>query len=282
MRTIQSITEMQFYSKKMREEKKSIGFVPTMGYFHEGHISLMKEAKLKNDISVASIFINPIQFGKNEDFNSYPRDMDHDLQLSMEAGIDILFIPSYEDVYLPDFSTYIEPGKIGEILCGATRPGHFKGVSTIIVKLFNIIKPHRAYFGQKDFQQTVVIKKIVKDLNYDMEIIVLPIIREKDGLAMSSRNIYLLQEERQNAVILFQCLEEAKKMIQSGEKKADKVKTKIKEMIENIKNINIDYISVIDKNTMQNKDVLEGEIVIALALYIGKTRLIDNIELLIR
>ncbi|MBI5416401.1 pantoate--beta-alanine ligase [Candidatus Poribacteria bacterium] len=279
MRSMKTIAEMQFYSKKMREDKKSIGFIPTMGYFHEGHVSLMKESRLKNDITVVSVFVNPIQFGKNEDFSSYPRDPDRDSQITMEAGVDILFTPSQEEMYSSDFSTYVDPGTIGDLLCGAYRPGHFKGVATVVTKLFNIVKPHRAYFGQKDFQQSMVIKKIARDLNLDLEIIVLPIIREKDGLAMSSRNVYLSPEERKSAAILNKSLKEAEHLIKSGEKKSDIIISHIEKMIKKIKAARIEYISIIDKNTLQNKNILDSDMVIALAIYIGNTRLIDNIEI---
>ncbi|MBI5206812.1 MAG: pantoate--beta-alanine ligase [Candidatus Firestonebacteria bacterium] len=279
MRAIKSIAEMQFYAKKIRGEKKSIGFVPTMGYFHDGHLSLMHEARLKNDISVVSIFVNPAQFGKNEDFSIYPRDIERDSRMAMDAGIDILFIPSNEEIYPQGFDTYIDCGNIGNILCGASRPGHFRGVSTIVTKLFNIVKPDRAYFGQKDFQQSVIIKKLTQDLNMDIEIVVLPVIREKDGLAMSSRNIFLSPEERKNAAILFKSLQDAKDIILSGERNPDNVITQIKNKIEEVQKIKIDYVCIVDKNTLQNKSVLEGVFIIVIAVFIGTIRLIDNIEI---
>lgn len=268
--------------RKLKEEKrngKSIGFVPTMGYLHEGHLSLVRQSIKENDLTVVSIFVNPIQFGPGEDFNRYPRDIERDKRLLEKEGVHYLFSPDEDEMYPAGFKTFVEVAEIGKKLCGKSRPGHFKGVSTIVLKLFNIVQPNRAYFGQKDAQQAIIIKKMVKDLNLDVDIVVMPIVREEDGLAMSSRNVYLNEEERKNAIVLYKSLREAEKMIRMGEKNAEKVVNRIKEVIMSYPEALIDYIEIVDTEELNPVNPIKGKVLIALAVYIGKARLIDNMIL---
>ncbi|HBF69599.1 MAG TPA: pantoate--beta-alanine ligase, partial [Thermotoga sp.] len=224
MKIIETIEEMKKFSEEMREKKKTIGFVPTMGYLHEGHLSLVRRARDENDVVVVSIFVNPTQFGPNEDYERYPRDFERDRKLLEKENVDCIFHPSVEEMYPPDFSTYVEETKLSKNLCGRSRPGHFRGVCTVVTKLFNIVKPHRAYFGQKDAQQFRVLRRMVRDLNMDVEMIECPIVREPDGLAMSSRNVYLSPEERQQALSLYQSLKIAENLYLNGERDAEKIK----------------------------------------------------------
>jgi len=254
-----------------------VGFVPTMGYFHEGHLSLVRQAKKENPSVVVSIFVNPTQFGPSEDFRDYPRDLRRDLELLQ--NVDIAFVPSEEEMYPSGFNSWIDVGRITQRLEGASRPGHFRGVTTICAKLFNIIQPTRAYFGQKDVQQAVVIKKMVSDLNMNLEIIVVPTVRESDGLAMSSRNIYLDAEERQAAIVLFKALSLARHLWQSGEKDADKIRHQMTSLIQKDPLARIDYVSIADANTLEELNVIDRPALASLAVTIGKTRLIDNIIL---
>lgn len=268
--------------RKLKEEKrngKSIGFVPTMGYLHEGHLSLVRQSIKENDLTVVSIFVNPIQFGPGEDFNRYPRDIERDKRLLEKEGVHYLFSPDEDEMYPAGFKTFVEVAEIGKKLCGKSRPGHFKGVSTVVLKLFNIVQPNRAYFGQKDAQQAIIIKKMVKDLNLDVDIVVMPIVREEDGLAMSSRNVYLNEEERKNAIVLYKSLREAEKMIRMGEKNAEKVVNRIKEVIMSYPEALIDYIEIVDTEELNPVNPIKGKVLIALAVYIGKARLIDNMIL---
>jgi len=280
MKIINTIEDIREVVKSTKEQEKSVGFVPTMGFLHEGHLALIKKAKEENDLVIVSIFVNPTQFGPGEDLESYPRDIDRDRQLSEVSGADIIFYPTVEEIYPSGFNTYVEvEGQITKRLCGASRPGHFKGVTTIVSKLFSIVSPHKAYFGQKDAQQVAVIEQMVRDLNFDIKIIPCPIVREKDGLAMSSRNTYLNIEEREAALILSKSLFMAEKMIQDGEKSANKIKSFITENIKSEELANIDYVEVVDARTLNNIEELHGDILIALAVRFGKTRLIDNIRL---
>lgn len=280
MRIINTIEDIREVVRSIKEQKKSVGFVPTMGFLHEGHLSLIKRAKKENDLVIVSIFVNPTQFGPGEDLESYPRDINRDSKLSKSSGADIIFYPSVEEIYPRGFNTFVElQSNITSKLCGASRPGHFKGVTTVVSKLFNIVNPHRAYFGQKDAQQVAVIEQMVRDLNFDIEIVSCPIVREKDGLAMSSRNKYLNLEEREAALILSKSLFIAEKMIRDGEKSASKIKNFITENIKSEKLTNIDYVEVVDAKTLNNIDELKGDILIAIAVKFGKTRLIDNIRL---
>ena len=263
---------------RLKKAGKTIGFVPTMGYLHEGHASLLRQGRKENDILIMSIFVNPIQFGPKEDLRRYPRDLKRDKLIALKEKVDIIFYPEARDMYPPDFSTYVEVERLTEGLCGARRRGHFKGVATVVAKLFNIIRPDIAYFGQKDSQQAAVIKQMVKDLNMPLQIKVLPIIRERDGLAMSSRNSYLNREERKASLILYRSLIEAGEMVKRGVINAGLIKRKMANLIRSEKLARIDYIEIVDKGTLEKiKEVKKRKTLIALAVYIGKTRLIDNI-----
>lgn len=277
MKLFTNIIEIKDYLRQQQAEGKRIGFVPTMGYLHEGHLSLIRRAIKETDIPVISIFVNPIQFGPSEDLEKYPHDLERDLKLIQKAGVAVVFNPSNEEMYGTDYLTYVRVEKITETLCGASRPGHFQGVTTVVNKLFNIVRPDKAYFGQKDAQQVMVIKKMVKDLNMDVEIVIGHTIREADGLAMSSRNTYLNSEERQQAVVLYQALLEAERMIRKGEKEASMIKKQIGKMICRRSLAEIDYVSIVNAESMQEITKISGLILIALAVRFGKTRLIDNI-----
>lgn len=268
---------MQDYYQSARSNGKTIGLVPTMGFLHEGHLSLMRHARAENDLVVVSIFVNPTQFGPKEDYKSYPRDMKRDSEMAESVGVDIIFAPSAEDMYPNVYATYVSVERLTEKMCGKSRPGHFRGVTTVVTKLFNIIRPHRAYFGQKDAQQSQVIKRMTEDLNFDIQIMVLPTIREADGLAMSSRNTYLNPEERQAALILTKSLHEAENMIKSGNRNTGIILQKMRDMIEAEPLAKIDYISIVNADTLDDLDLINGKILIALAVFIGKTRLIDNL-----
>jgi len=274
MQVVETISEMRNLRPQLTEP---VGFVPTMGYFHEGHLSLVRQAKKENPSVVVSIFVNPTQFGPSEDFRDYPRDLRRDLELLQ--NVDIAFVPSEEEMYPSGFNSWIDVERITQRLEGASRPGHFRGVTTICAKLFNIIQPTRAYFGQKDVQQAVVIKKMVSDLNMNLEIIVVPTVRESDGLAMSSRNIYLDAEERQAAIVLFKALSLARHLWQSGEKDADKIRHQMTSLIQKDPLARIDYVSIADANTLEELNVIDRPALASLAVTIGKTRLIDNIIL---
>jgi len=274
-----TIKEVRDIIKKEKSKGKTIGFVPTMGYLHEGHLSLVRRAKEETDFVVVSIFVNPLQFGPKEDFKEYPRDLERDIKLLEEVKADLLFAPEVEEMYPPGYKTYVEVTEITDVLCGASRPGHFKGVTTVVAKLFNIVKPDKAFFGQKDAQQVAVIKKMVKDLNMDLEIVPVPTVREEDGLAMSSRNVYLNTEERKAAPILYKSLQRAKELIEKGEKNSTTILKEMEEMISKEPLAKIDYIEIVDGETLKRKDKVEGNILIALAVKIGRTRLIDNIQM---
>ena len=279
MKIIKKIAEMQKIANDLRQQGKSIGFVPTMGYLHEGHLSLMKCARKENDVVVISIFVNPTQFVPGEDYERYPRDEEGDIKKAKEVGVDIVFIPDVKDMYPDGYSTYVEEKVLSAGLCGARRPGHFKGVTTIVAKLFNIVKPHRAYFGKKDYQQLRVIERMARDLNFDIEIIGCPIVREPDGLAMSSRNVYLSQEERKSALCLYKSLLLAQNMIKNGERNPEIIKKAMEEFILKHPHVKkIDYIEIVDKYTLKPVDKLTGNELIALAVFVGPARLIDNME----
>ncbi len=271
-----SIQETRNMVKEWKAQGLSVALVPTMGYLHEGHQSLMERARKENDKVVVSIFVNPMQFGPNEDFDSYPRDLDRDSKICEAAGVDLIFHPEVEEMYGPNFHGYVDMTVLPEKLCGASRPVHFRGVQTVVSKLFHIIPADRAYFGQKDAQQLAIIRRMVIDLNFDIEIIGCPIIREEDGLAKSSRNTYLSSEEREQAVILNQSLEEAMKAVEAGEKDAGKVKQIITDKLNTCPLAKIDYVEVVSFDTIQPITKMEGSILIAIAVYIGTTRLIDN------
>lgn len=277
MRVITSPAEIQNYCGSVRTEGRIIGLVPTMGFLHEGHLSLMRCARSENDIVVTSIFVNPTQFGPTEDYETYPRDLERDSRMTEEVGVDVIFAPSVKDMYPNGYATFVNVERITEKMCGASRPGHFRGVATIVAKLFNLIQPHRAYFGQKDAQQTVVIRRMVADLNFNIQIVVMPTVREEDGIAMSSRNKYLNLEERNAALVLSKALFMTENLVKSGQRDVAEIAHKIKEMIRGEPLAKIDYISIVDADTLDDLDVVRGNTLIALAVFIGKTRLIDNL-----
>ncbi len=278
MRIIYEQKEMQGIADKYRNWDKTIGFVATMGYLHEGHLSLIREAKKDNDVVFVSIFVNPTQFSPDEDLDKYPRDFKRDEEMLKKEGVDFLFYPTVETMYPKNFQTYINVEELTKVLEGQSRPTHFRGVTTIVAKLFNITKPHKAYFGQKDAQQLIVIKRMVEDLNIDIEIVGMPIVRENDGLAMSSRNKYLSDKEREQAVCLHQALEKAKEMIDAGNYDVQKIKQEMEKVIYNYSIPKIDYISISNLTTLQELSQVEpSNTLISMAVFIGKTRLIDNL-----
>ena len=276
MRVVKSINEVRESVKQWKAEGLTVGFVPTMGYLHEGHESLVRKAVEENDRVVVSIFVNPIQFGPKEDLSTYPRDLERDSELCSRAGADIIFHPENEEMYYNDFSSFVDMNGLTAGLCGKSRPTHFRGVCTVVNKLFNIVQPHRAYFGEKDAQQLAVIKRMVRDLNIDVEVIGCPIIREEDGLAKSSRNTYLNKEEREAATILNRALTKAKKAINDGERNSNGIIDIIKSTINEEVLAKIDYIEVVDSLSMEKVENIEKSVLIAIAIFIGKTRLIDN------
>ncbi|MEW6215374.1 MAG: pantoate--beta-alanine ligase [Nitrospirota bacterium] len=268
---------MQDTSKGRILHGRTIGFVPTMGALHEGHLSLVRRAKQENDITVVSIFVNPIQFGPSEDFERYPRDIEGDMERLRKEGVDILFMPDTPLMYPEGFSTYVEVGKISERLCGAFRPGHFRGVATVVAKLLNIVKPTRSYFGQKDFQQAVIIKQLVKDLDMDAAIVVCPTIREQDGLAMSSRNAYLDKRQREAATVIYRCLTEASNLITSGIIDGIYIKGIMQDRLLKEPAVSgVDYAGVYDPGSLDELSEIKGDALLAVAARIGDTRLIDN------
>ena len=276
MRVVKSINEVRESVKQWKAEGLTVGFVPTMGYLHEGHESLVRKAVEENDRVVVSIFVNPIQFGPKEDLSTYPRDLERDSELCSRAGADIIFHPENEEMYYNDFSSFVDMNGLTAGLCGKSRPTHFRGVCTVVNKLFNIVQPRRAYFGEKDAQQLAVIKRMVRDLNIDVEVIGCPIIREEDGLAKSSRNTYLNKEEREAATILNRALTKAKKAINDGERNSNGIIDIIKSTINEEVLAKIDYIEVVDSLSMEKVENIEKSVLIAIAIFIGKTRLIDN------
>ena len=276
MKIAESIDDMR---KLRRQLTEPVGFVPTMGYLHEGHLVLVRRARAENPSVVVSIFVNPTQFGPQEDFNSYPRDTKRDLALLETEETDVVFMPSVAEMYPEQFNSWIEVGKVTERLEGASRPGHFKGVTTVCAKLFNIIQPTRAYFGQKDAQQAVVIKKMVADLNMNLEIVTIPTVREPDGLAVSSRNTYLNPHERQAATVLYQALSLAQQLWSQGEKDAQRLREEMIGLIQKQPLATIDYVSIADAETLDELDTVNPLALVSLAVKIGTTRLIDNIVL---
>ncbi len=276
MRVMEDIAEMRSARRRMAG---SVGFVPTMGYLHEGHLSLVQQARVENQNVVVSIFINPTQFGPREDLASYPRDPARDLTLLEKEGADIVFMPSAPEMYPPSFSTWVEVFQVTERLEGASRPGHFKGVTTIVAKLFHIVEPSRAYFGQKDAQQLVTIRRMVADLDMGLEIVAVPTVREPDGLAMSSRNTYLNPEERRAAAVLFRALTQAQQLCSQGEQSAHHFRQQIIEIIQGEPLARIDYVSVADPDNLEELELTERPALASLAVRIGETRLIDNILL---
>ncbi len=274
MQIVNSVGEMKEISRGYKE--KTVGFVPTMGFLHEGHLSLVKKARRDNDIVVVSIFVNPTQFGPGEDLDTYPRDLERDSKLLENEEVDYLFIPKISDMYPKDFSTSIHVSRLGDQLCGYYRPGHFDGVVLVVNKLFNIVNPTRAYFGQKDAQQFRILKRMVEDLNIDVELVEMPIVREKDGLALSSRNIYLSFEERKDAIALHKALEYAAEAIRSGRRDAYKIRLEAINLMRKYPHVRIQYFEIVDEKTLQPVSKITSRILIATAAFVGKARLIDN------
>lgn len=276
MNIAETIQETRQIVKEWRKQGLTVGLVPTMGFLHEGHESLIRRSAEENDKTVVSIFVNPMQFGKNEDLESYPRDFQRDSRICREAGAQLIFHPSPEEMYPPDFFTYTDMDTITEGLCGSDRPGHFRGVCTVVGKLFHIVSPNRAYFGQKDAQQLSVIQKMVRDLNFDLEVIGCPTVREADGLAKSSRNTYLSEEERKQAAVLYRSLQHAEKAIAAGERDVKTIRDEMIHMISEQPLAKIDYVEFVDWEILQPIEKLEKPALIAVAVKFGKTRLIDN------
>jgi len=276
MNTIQSVSDMQQWACATREAEKKIAFVPTMGFFHEGHVALMREGKRRGDYLVVSIFVNPTQFGVGEDYEDYPRDLEGDAEKVSSAGGDIIFAPSVKEMYPSGYQTFVAVEKVTQNLCGASRPTHFQGVTTVVAKLFNIVKPHVAIFGEKDYQQLVTIRQMTRDLNFDIEIIGMPTIREEDGLAMSSRNKYLSSEERKQALCLVSALNQVEKLFQGGEKNSKKLIARAAEIIRVQPAAAIDYVKACHPETIEDLEWIDDRALMALAVKIGKTRLIDN------
>jgi pantoate--beta-alanine ligase len=270
------IDEVKNTLKNLKKQCKSVGFVPTMGYIHEGHISLVKKALEENDVVIASIFVNPLQFGPNEDFAKYPRNEKRDLAILDSNNVDIVFLPENDEMYGNNFLTKIRVDKLSDVLCGKSRLGHFDGVCTVLSKLFHIIEPDRAYFGLKDYQQYIIVKKMVSDLNFNIKIVGLPIVRDDDGLAISSRNIYLSPENRKTALCLNKSFNIVENLLKNGILEPSIIKNKIKEYILGFKNTRVDYIEIVDTETLEPLNEFKENFLLALAVFIGNTRLIDN------
>lgn len=277
MIVVHKIDEVREFVKEQKKLGRTVGLVPTMGFLHEGHISLVNKSTAENNKTVVSIFVNPTQFGPNEDFESYPRDLARDCELLESAGVDLVFNPSPAEMYANDFTTYVNMTGVTEDLCGKSRPVHFKGVCTVVTKLFNIVKPDNAYFGQKDAQQLAVIRRMVRDLNIDVNVVGCPIVRENDGLAKSSRNTYLSPEERKAAVVLSKAIALGKKLIAEGETSTSKIVSAMEELIKEEPIARIDYVEAVDADSIEKTDTIQGRrVLFAEAVFIGKTRLIDN------
>ena len=276
MEVIQPLAEMTGWSKKTVASGKTIALVPTMGYFHEGHLRLMRMAAAKADTVVVSLFVNAMQFGPQEDLDRYPQDFDRDRELAAKEGVDVLFVPAAEEMYPSGYSTRVRVDEITATLCGRQRPGHFEGVTTVVAKLFHIVKPHKAIFGEKDFQQLSVIRKMVNDLDWDIDIIGHPIVRDLDGLAMSSRNVYLSPEERQKALSLHRAIEHARSRVGEGLTDGGRLIEEIRDIILASAGVSIDYVSIVDNESLADKNTIDKKSVLVLAVKVGGTRLIDN------
>ena len=270
---------MQKHSERLRSLGKTVAFVPTMGFFHEGHLSLIRQGRKLGDDLIVSIFVNPAQFAPGEDFESYPRDLERDLELAKEEGADVIFSPDEKELYSKGFQTYVNLEKLPNHLCGLSRPIFLKGVATVVTKLFNVVKPHIAIFGQKDYQQLVVLRRMVQDLNFDIEIVGSPTVREPDGLAMSSRNSYLTPEQRMNALCLYKSLIKAKTLIETGINDAARIIGEASKLIRSHQETEIDYIAISDPETLDDLKTIDRPALMALAVKVGKTRLIDNMLL---
>lgn len=277
MKVIHSVSEMQQVVTELIGNKKQIGFVPTMGFFHDGHLQLMKEAKKENDIMVTSIFVNPLQFGPNEDYEKYPRDVDHDAELAKEIGVDILFVPNVAEMYPREMQIKMHIDKRVDVLCGRSRPGHFDGVLTVLTKLFHIVKPHSVYFGLKDAQQAAVVDALIHDLNFPIKLVGIPTVREEDGLAKSSRNVYLTDEERKEAVWLYKGLQKGQQLIANGEKDPLIVVNHVTDEIESHTSGKLDYVELLSYPDLKELPEIKQPIILAVAVHFKNARLIDNI-----
>lgn len=275
-RMIETIGAIRGFVSSARQKGKSVGFVPTMGAFHEGHLSLMREARRRNDVVIVSVFVNPLQFSAGEDYDRYPRRLEQDSKMAESEGVDAIFAPSVAEMYPKGFDSFVDQSDLPAKLCGAFRPGHFRGVMTIVGKLFNIVKPDAAYFGQKDYQQCLIIRRTALDLNLDVDVRILPTVREEDGLAMSSRNLYLGPKQRKDATILYRALHRAEDMVGSGESSAARVIGEMKRLIHRVKGTRIEYVEIVNSDTLEPVKEIKGKTLIALAVRIGKARLIDN------
>lgn len=281
MKIISDVKEMQKYCRNARSLGRVIAFVPTMGYLHNGHLSLVQEGRKRGDLLVLSIFVNPAQFGPNEDLAQYPRNVERDQSLARGAKVDCLFLPSSEEIYPKDYSTFVSvEGNLTSILEGASRSGHFRGVTTVVCKLFNIVQPDFAIFGQKDFQQLAVVKRMTSDLNLPVEIIGMPIVRESDGLAMSSRNVYLSEDEREQALILFDILRQSRQLVQNGQRNAQVIMKMAMDQLNSNPKVKVDYVKICHSGSLEEAELVDHESVMLLAIRVGKTRLIDNSMLL--
>ncbi|MFP3981510.1 MAG: pantoate--beta-alanine ligase, partial [Desulfobacterales bacterium] len=276
IKEVRDINQMQALAEDFRRQDRAVAFVPTMGYLHDGHLSLLATGRQMADILVVSIFVNPTQFGPGEDYDNYPRDLQRDRRLAEEAGTDVLFMPEKDQLYPEGYETYVTQTHLPNHLCGLSRPTHFSGVTTIVAKLFNIVKPHYAVFGKKDYQQLVIIRKMAADLNFDTRIVGAPIVRESDGLALSSRNKYLSPQQRQSALSLNRTLTEAQQMVAGGEITAETIIEKAVQVITAQPQTEIDYVRICDPETLEDVDVVDRPVLMALAVHVGQTRLIDN------
>ncbi|WP_067930105.1 pantoate--beta-alanine ligase [Alicyclobacillus kakegawensis] len=279
MQTIETIAEIRQAVATARREGKTVGLVPTMGFLHDGHMRLVDTARQENDLVVVSIFVNPLQFGPNEDFDRYPRDAERDKAMLAEHRCDIVFMPGVDEMYPRPPETVIELPRMSETLCGRSRPGHFRGVATVVSKLLHIVQPDRAYFGRKDAQQAAIILRLVEDLNMPVQIVTVPTVRDADGLAKSSRNVYLTPEERRHATVLYRSLNQAKEAILAGERSAAKLVREMRASVEAEPGVRLDYADIVSLSDLQPVDKLEGEVLLAVAAYVGETRLIDNLQM---
>ena len=279
MIVVETASQLRSQIRQLRDSRRRIGFVPTMGYLHQGHLALIRQARLENDAVVVSVFVNPTQFGPHEDLAVYPRDRERDEALLRQEKCDVGFFPNAAEIYPPGFTTYVQvEGPMTQVLCGRSRPTHFRGVTTVVTKLFHLVQPQRAYFGQKDAQQVAVIRQMVHDLDFDLEVVVCATVREADGLAMSSRNAYLSVEQRHAAPIIYRSLLETRQKIAEGERSGLKMVDFLKSRLDLIDSSDIDYVSITDPRTLMPLETLSGEILIAVAVRLGRTRLIDNIQ----
>ena len=280
MQVVQSIVDARSACRSQKRRGNNVGLVPTMGFLHEGHISLVRQARSDNDFLVVSIFVNPTQFSPSEDFGTYPRNFEQDRRLLVDEGVDLIFCPSTEEMYRSESSTFIEvTGQLTTNLCAVSRPHFFRGVASVVAKLFNIINPHRAYFGQKDAQQLAVIKRMVQDLNFDIEIVPVPIVRDFDGLAKSSRNAYLNPDQRKSSTVLFRALQHAEMLISDGERNSSRILDEMERMIQAAEYTRIDYTNIVCASSFEPQEYINSEVLIAVAVWVASTRLIDNIQI---